>query len=113
MRPPNLLLVLTDQQRWDTLKANGNGIAHTPVLDAFAAEGVNFDHAFVQSPLCMPSRVSFLSGRYPSSTGILAMGVPVPESLPILPHYFGDAGYGMANVGKLHFLPHANRDHRE
>jgi len=110
---PNILIFMTDQQRWDSLKLNGNRLSITPNLDQLMAESINFDHCFVQSPLCMPSRVSFLSGRYPSSTGILSMGVPVPQSLRILPHYFSGSGYRVASLGKLHFLPHANRDHRE
>ena len=112
MRRPNILIIYTDQLRWDALGANGNPDVKTPNLDRLAAESVNFTHHFVQHPLCMPSRVSFLSGRYPSSLGITQMGVPVPETLPLLPHYLKRVGYSTANFGKLHFLPHANRDHR-
>ena len=112
MKRPNILLIYTDQLRWDALGVNGNREVKTPHLDALAAEGVNFDRHFVQSPLCMPSRVSFLSGQYPATLGITQMGVPVPEELQILPHYLKPAGYTTANIGKLHFLPHANRDHR-
>ncbi len=113
MKRPNILLIYTDQLRWDALGVNGNREVKTPHLDALAAEGVNFDRHFVQSPLCMPSRVSFLSGQYPATLGITQMGVPVPEELQILPHYLKPAGYKTANIGKLHFLPHANRDHRD
>ncbi len=112
MRRPNILLIYTDQLRWDALGVNGNPDVITPHLDKLANEGLNFTHHFVQHPLCMPSRVSFLSGRYPSSLGITQMGVPVPETLQILPHYLKPAGYKTANIGKLHFLPHANRNHR-
>jgi arylsulfatase A-like enzyme len=112
MRRPNILLIYTDQLRWDALGANDNPDVKTPHLDKVAADGLNFTHYFVQHPLCMPSRVSFLSGRYPSSLGITRMGVPVPENLQILPHYLRSVGYKTANIGKLHFLPHANRDHR-
>ncbi|OLV18490.1 sulfatase family protein [Deinococcus marmoris] len=112
MQNPNILLFYTDQQRWDTLSVNGNRETITPNLDALVREGVNFDHFFVQHPLCMPSRVSFLSGQYPSSLRITQMGVPVPEDLVTLPHLLRAAGYRTANIGKLHFLPHANRDHR-
>jgi arylsulfatase A-like enzyme len=61
----------------------------------------------------MPSRVSFLTGQYPGTLNITHMGVPVPASTVTLPHYVKPAGYATANIGKLHFLPHANRDHRE
>ena len=112
MRRPNILVITADQLRWDALGINGNRDVQTPNLDKLAAESVNFTHHFVQHPLCMPSRASFLSGRYPSSLNITRMGTPVPETLPLLPHYLKGAGYTTANIGKLHVLPHANRDHR-
>jgi len=112
LRRPNILLLVTDQQRWDALGANGNPDIRTPNLDRLAAEGVNFDHCFVQNPVCMPSRASFLTGQYPGTLGITHMGVPVPPETVTLPRLLRNAGYRSANIGKLHFLPHANRDHR-
>lgn len=112
MRRPNILLLYTDQQRGDALGAAGNPHIRTPHLDRLAAEGANFSRCYVQHPLCMPSRVSFLTGQYPSTLGITHMGVPVPEDTLTLPRMLAAAGYRTANVGKLHFLPHANRDHR-
>ncbi len=112
MKRPNILLLYTDQQRWDALGANGNREIITPNLDALAARGANFTRCFVQNPVCMPSRISMLSGRYPSSLGITHMGVPVPEDIVTLPRILKGYGYRTANIGKLHFLPHANRDHR-
>ena len=113
MKRPNILIIQTDQQRWDALGANGNGEVKTPHLDRMAAEGVNFDHHFVQNPVCMPSRVSFLTGLYPSEIGSLTNGVPVPEDIITLPRILRNYGYVSGNVGKLHFLPHAGRDHRQ
>lgn len=112
MKRPNILILYTDQQRWDALGANRNQDIITPNLDMLASEGVNFRRHFVQNPVCMPSRISMLSGRYPSSLGITHMGVPVPAELTTLPHMLKQYGYRTANIGKLHFLPHANRDHR-
>ena len=113
MRRPNILLLSTDQWRGDALGANGNQDVQTPNLDRLAGEGTNFDHYFVQNPVCMPSRVSFLTGQYPSTLGITHMGVPVPAATVTLPALLRPYGYTSANIGKLHFLPHANRDHRE
>jgi arylsulfatase A-like enzyme len=113
MRRPNFLILYTDQHRWDALGCNGNPEIHTPEIDALAAHGVTFTHHFVQHPLCMPSRVSRLTGQNPSKLGITAMGVPVPETSITLPRLLRPYGYTCANLGKLHFLPHANRDHRE
>ncbi len=112
MKRPNILILYTDQQRWDALGANGNAEIITPNLDALAARGLNCARHFVQNPVCMPSRISMLSGRYPSSLGITHMGVPVPEDTITLPGILKQYGYRTANIGKLHFLPHANRDHR-
>ena len=112
MKRPNILILYTDQQRWDALGVNGNDEILTPCLDALAARGVNFSRHFVQNPVCMPSRVSMLSSQYPSALGISHMGVPVPEDLMTLPRLLKQYGYRTANIGKLHFLPHANRDHR-
>ena len=106
----NVLIVYTDQWRWDALGSLGSP-AQTPVLDELAAGGVHFDHAFVQSPVCMPSRVSMLTGKYPSTLGITHMGVPVPEATETVASIVGRRGLRTANIGKLHFLPHANRDH--
>jgi arylsulfatase A-like enzyme len=113
MRRPNILIITTDQQRWDALGANGNRDIQTPNLDWLAAEGINFDHCFVQHPLCMPSRASFMTGMYPATLGISHMGVPVPPDTLTLARLLQSSGYHTANIGKLHFLPHANRDHRE
>lgn len=112
MRRPNILILFTDQQRWDALGVNSNGDVQTPMLDRLASEGLNFNHYFVQNPVCMPSRVSFLTGQYPSQLGITQMGVPVPVATATLPTLLRAYGYVSANIGKLHFLPHANRDHR-
>jgi arylsulfatase A-like enzyme len=113
MTRPNILVLYTDQQRWDALGANGNPDIQTPNLDRLAEQSVNFDHCFVQHPLCMPSRASTLTGQYPSTLGITHMGVPVPEDARTLPRLLGAYGYRCANIGKLHFQPHANRDHRD
>ena len=112
MRRPNFLIIYTDQQRWDALGVNGNPHIHTPHLDRLANESVNFDHCFVQNPVCMPSRLSFLTGQYPSTLGVTHMGVPVPEDTVTLPRLLAPYGYRSANIGKLHFQPHSNRDHR-
>src|SRR5581483_8842986 len=64
---PNVLMILADQFRYDCLGANGNRIIRTPHLDRLAAGAANFERACVQAPVCVPSRVSLLTGRYPHS----------------------------------------------
>lgn len=68
MKRPNILWICTDQQRWNTLGCYGNLYVHTPSLDQLAHHDVVFEHCFCQSPVCTPSRVSFLTGRYPRTT---------------------------------------------
>jgi hypothetical protein len=60
-RPPNVLFIMTDEQRWDCVGVNGNALIKTPNLDRLAARGANFTHAFVAAPVCVPSRISFFS----------------------------------------------------
>ena len=64
---PNILWICTDQQRYDTIGALGNPHVATPNIDSLVAEGVVFTHAYCQSPICTPSRASFLTGMYPSA----------------------------------------------
>jgi len=111
MRRPNILLLYTDQQRWDALAASDNDEIRTPNLDGLAADGLNFHRHFVQNPVCMPSRASFLTGQYPSTLRIFRNGVPLPQDTPTLPHMLRGYGYICANIGKLHFENHANTDH--
>ena len=110
---PNILFIQTDQQRGNALGAAGNPEIITPNLDRLARQGINFSQCHVQHPHCMPSRISMHTGQYPSQLGITQMGVPVPEEAPVLVRNFAGAGYACASIGKLHFLPHANRDHSE
>ncbi len=110
---PNILLIYTDQQRWDSLRCYGNKHAITPNIDRLAEKGVRFDRYFVQSPVCMPSRMSFLTGRYCSSIGIGANGSPLPEDTLSIIRTVKPYGYKTAQIGKLHFQPHAHRDHRD
>jgi arylsulfatase A-like enzyme len=113
MERPNVLWIWTDQQRWDALGASGNPEVRTPNLDKLAASGAIFTRAYCNNTVCMPSRMSALSGRYPEALGIGVNGIEMPEDVPCLHNVLGDAGYHTANLGKLHFLNHSNRDHRE
>jgi arylsulfatase A-like enzyme len=113
MKRPNILIIQSDQHRWDAIGANGNPEVKTPNLDRLTSGGVGFLNHYVQHPVCMPSRASFLTGQYPSKSGCLQNGIPVPQDAVTLPRILRNYGYVSGNVGKLHFLPHANRDHRQ
>lgn len=103
MTQPNVLWICTDQQRWDTLSFLGHAGTRTPTLDRLAAEGTAFDRAYCQSPICTPSRASFLSGKYPIATGVQRNGnVSFPDDVVLVPRLFRDAGYRTGLIGKLH-----------
>jgi len=112
MSRPNILLLYTDQQRWDTIRALGNEHIYTPNLDRLVADGVACDNAFCNAPLCMPSRQSMLSGCYPSTVGCTTNGIEMPEQQATLATMLAPYGYRSGNLGKLHFKNHATRDHR-
>ena len=103
---PNLLLITTDQQRWDSLSLYGAPGYRTPVLDGLAARGVCFDRAYCPSPVCTPARVSILTGQYPTRHGAYEIGMdPVPALQgPTIASLLGTAGYRTALVGKTHFV---------
>lgn len=111
----NILLIYTDQQRWDTINALGNSNISTPNLNRLVESGVSFSRAFVNCPVCMPSRMSMLSGRYPATLGIQSNGSEMPESVECVQHLLQRVGYRTANLGKLHFRNHASayRDHAD
>ncbi len=104
-RRPNILFIMTDQQRWDCLGANGNPLIKTPNLDRLAARGANFTHAFVASPVCVPSRISFFTGRYAHSHRNRVNYTPLDRSEVLLQARLKEAGYRTASVGKLHYYP--------
>ena len=64
---PNILFIMSDEQRWDCVGANGDPLIRTPNFNQLAAESANFTHAVVASPVCVPSRISFFTGRYAHS----------------------------------------------
>lgn len=100
---PNILWICTDQQRWDTISYLGFPGARTPYIDNVAKSGVAFRNAYCQSPICTPSRASFLTGMYPIAHQVHRNGnVQFPEHLPLLPRMFKSAGYRTGLIGKLH-----------
>lgn len=99
----NILWICTDQQRWDTVSFLGHAGARTPGIDRLAASGTAFDRAYCQSPICTPSRASFLSGKYPIAHRVQRNGnAECPDTLRLVPRLFRDAGYRTGLIGKLH-----------
>ncbi len=100
--PPNILWLCTDQQRYDTIGALDNRLARTPNVDSLIDSGVSFTQAYCQSPVCTPSRASFLTGRYPRTTRCRQNGQKIPSDEVLVSKMFADAGYRCGLAGKLH-----------
>ncbi|MHC5033664.1 MAG: sulfatase family protein [Planctomycetota bacterium] len=110
-RPRHIIWITTDHMRYDCVGANGNEAVRTPNLDRLAVGGVVLERCYGQSPLCMPSRASFMTGQYPCRTGVLCNGPALPpERGPTCATIFARAGYAAAQVGKLHLQPHDEMD---
>ncbi|GEB53255.1 hypothetical protein SCA03_58060 [Streptomyces cacaoi] len=99
---PDVLVFLTDQQRWDTTGTHGNPHGLTPVLDRLAARGLDVDRSFTCQPVCAPSRAALQTGRYPTDTGVFRNALPLPPGTRTLAHHFGAAGYETGYIGKWH-----------
>ncbi|MBL8179944.1 MAG: sulfatase, partial [Bryobacterales bacterium] len=99
---PNVVVVMTDDQRADCLGVAGHPFLKTPHLDRLANEGARFANAFVTTSLCSPSRASFLSGLYAHTHGVQNNFTDYPAELPSYPRALQAAGYQTAYVGKWH-----------
>ncbi|MCK5844936.1 MAG: sulfatase-like hydrolase/transferase, partial [Victivallales bacterium] len=104
IKKPNVLWIMTDQHRADCLGCMGHPTVLTPHIDNIASEGVVFDNAFCQSPVCMASRASLMTGRYPSSNRVRGMGV-LPPSEATFPEVLWRNGYATGAFGKVHLTP--------
>jgi arylsulfatase A-like enzyme len=98
----NILFIMCDQLRWDYLSCYGHPHLATPNIDALAARGVRFARAYVQSPVCGASRMSFYTGRYVSSHGAAWNGYPLKVGEMTLGDYLRPLGLKVALVGKTH-----------
>lgn len=101
-RPPNVLLVMTDQQRFDTLKAYGFEAGNTPNLDGLAAEGAVFERCYATNPICSPSRASLLTGHHLPEHGVYRLYDVLPDDEVLFPERLRALGYQTALIGKLH-----------
>ena len=103
MSQPNIILIMTDQQRFDTISALGADKYITPNLDRLAREGMIFDNCFCVSPTCMPSRAALFNCKYPGRTGVYSNSDSWEHSWV---EQLADAGYHCINVGKMHTYPY-------
>jgi arylsulfatase A-like enzyme len=105
MPRPNILLLFTDQQRADTIRATGNPVMRTPHLDRLVHEGTHFTSAYTASPVCVPARCSLITGQYPHQTGCADNSDPYPDDRPTFMQLLTEAGYRTHGIGKMHFTP--------
>jgi len=101
---PNIVFMYTDDQRWDALSCAGHPFVKTPNIDRIAKEGVRFRNAFVTTPLCSPSRASFLTGQYAHTHKVTGNGNnnALSHELLTFPRLLQRHGYETAFIGKWH-----------
>ena len=99
---PNFLFIITDQQRADHLGAYGNPVIRTPHLDRLARGGVRADECHVATPICMPNRAAFMTGRMPSVNGVRHNGIELSLDQTTVVDTLREAGWRTALVGKSH-----------
>lgn len=102
MTRPNILLISTDQQRYDMVAAAGNPAVSTPNLDRLASEGALFENCYVQNPVCSPSRASLMTSTYVSTHGLYENGVDIDPGTRVFSKDLAEAGYDCGLVGKFH-----------
>ena len=109
MDRPNILLITTDQQRFDTINAAGFSHMKTPNLDRLVGEGCLFRNAYSPNPVCIPARHNIVSGLSAKHHGFddnyFDNSIQMPSDLPTFPELLTNAGYGSTAIGKMHFQP--------
>ena len=118
---PNILFLMTDQQRWDAMGCSGDNVnqmpirsiprsnwVQTPNLDRIASEGIRFTNCVTTSPVCIPTRLSLATGLYPHNTGVWNnMHHQMAPETPTWMQAVRDAGYRTSLFGKTHLHPHS------
>ncbi|ACV68202.1 choline-sulfatase [Desulfohalobium retbaense] len=101
---PNILIIQADQLAAPALSCYGNPVTKTPHLDALVEDGVVFDNAYCNNPLCAPSRFSMMAGQHSSAIGAYDNGAEFPADIPTFAHYLRAGGYRTTLCGKMHFV---------
>ncbi|WP_282604613.1 choline-sulfatase [Pelagibius sp. Alg239-R121] len=101
---PNILIIMVDQLSGSFFPKGPAEFLNVPNLRKLSAGAVNFSRTYCPSPLCSPSRASFMTGLLPSRTGVYDNAAELPSTLPTFAHYLRNAGYKTALSGKMHFV---------
>ena len=99
---PNILLLMTDQQRWDSLSCYGGEVVATPNLDELASEGARFENCYCNAPICTPSRSSIMTGKELPGHGVYRLHDLMPQEERLFPELLQEHGYRTGLFGKLH-----------
>jgi len=105
----NLLFLCSDQHQTAAAGCYGSTEVHTPHIDRLASDGVRFNRVYCQSPVCVPSRGSIITGQYPHRHGARILQDPLSNDARTVAHHFSDAGYETAAIGKMHFVDETRR----
>ncbi len=100
---PDIIMVMTDQHAARIMGCAGDPVAETPSLDHLASQGTFFENCYCPSPLCVPSRMAFLSGLEPHQSGVLTNDDYLASDIPTIAHALSAAGYDCRLVGRMHF----------
>lgn len=106
---PNILVLMSDQHSKHFLGSYGNPLVRTPNLDRLAEAGMRFQNAYCAAPLCVPSRMAFMTGRRPTANRVWTNSHILSSAIPTWAHALGAAGYETALIGRMHFV---GADHR-
>lgn len=106
---PNVLVILTDQQRWDCAGLHGNPLDLMPNFDRLARAGTHVRNSFTCQPLCVPARACLQTGKYATRAGSHFNGAHLATTARTLAHRFCEAGYRTGYIGKWHLAPAAQR----
>ena len=109
-RSPNVLWICADDFAPYISGTYGNPLASTPNLDRLASQGIRFDRAYCSCPLSTPSRMAFLTGRYPRSVGVTLTPTPLPEDEVTIGGMLREAGYEAVAIGKTHYYDPLDRE---
>lgn len=114
-QPPNLIIILTDDMGYADLRAFGTSEIHTPHLDRLAAEGTRFTSAYTVAPICVPSRMGLMSGKFPARFGVFNNVYSLPANQlwiqqTTLADVLRKRGYRTANIGKWHLSGNSSAD---
>ena len=102
---PHIILIMTDQHRYDAMSCAGNKYIQTPNLDKIAADGYLFSNAYSSTPSSTPARAALLTGSSPWAHGMLGYGVVAEKYTNEMPQMLRDNGYMTLGIGKMHWHP--------